>query len=359
MFRVTNLLTVIGALPSKGISRTIRSVVIGCCLLAAPLTTNAAWWAFEGEVTLLIGGADTDVAVGDHFSGDLRFVADTELGPIQELTKTLLDSWGIARHPFMNEVSRWTEAERFGGPAILNVSATIETAGGPVVFESARGSDVYHLLRHQENEWKPLSDAPPSEPFDSFFTAALGPSIDIGTRLISKTSPSGLFPLDGLLDIPPDLADLHLGRFWVTFDSSGDGFVDSQIFGTFDQLVQVNVTLVTTDIKPGSDPNSINPGAGGFLGVAILTSSIADGDPLDFDATQVNPTSVRFGPNFTVLARAAKANDVDHDGDADLILHFKIADTGIECGDFVATLTGRTFNGDAIEGTDSLVTRCR
>jgi hypothetical protein len=144
----------------------------------------------------------------------------------------------------------------------------------------------------------------------------------------------------------------------VSFDSSGEGINDSQIFGTFDQLVRVNGTLITTDIKPGSDPNSINPGAGGFLGVAILTTSIADGDPLDFDATQVEPTSVRFGPGFTSLAWAAKANDADHDGDADLIPHFKITDTGIACGDTVATLTGRKFNGDAIEGRDSLITRC-
>jgi hypothetical protein len=154
------------------------------------------------------------VALGDHFSGDLRFAADTELGPIQETTKTPLDFLGIARHPFMKDVSRWAQAETFGGPVILDVSATIEGAGGPVVFESARGPGVYNLLRHLENEWRPLSDAPPGEPFDSFFTAALGPGIDIGTRLISKTSPSSLFPLDGLLDIPPDLADPHLGRFW-------------------------------------------------------------------------------------------------------------------------------------------------
>ena len=117
--------------------------------------------------------------------------------------------------------------------------------------------------------------------------------------------------------------------------------------------------IVAIDIKPGSDPNSINPGAGGFLGVAILTTGIADGDAVDFDATQVNGASVTFGPDGAGIARVAKVKDVDNDGDADLILHFKMADTGIECGDTGATLSGETSSGDAIQSEDSLITRCK
>jgi len=131
---------------------------------------------------------------------------------------------------------------------------------------------------------------------------------------------------------------------------------DALVAGTL--TVEPLVEEVTIDIKPGSDPNAVNPSAGGYVAVAILTTSVSSGDALDFDATQVDPESVAFGPSGVAIARPAKVKDVDRDGDADLILHFKISDTGITCGDTEATLTGETFAGDAIQGTDSLITRC-
>ena len=39
-----------------------------------------------------------------------------------------------------------------------------------------------------------------------------------------------------------------------------------------------------------------------------------------------------------------------------MVLHFNTPDTGIVCGDAKATLTGETFDGQAIPGTDSVVT---
>ncbi|MFB0504195.1 MAG: hypothetical protein ACETWE_10210 [Candidatus Bathyarchaeia archaeon] len=108
------------------------------------------------------------------------------------------------------------------------------------------------------------------------------------------------------------------------------------------------VKTVLIDIKPGSYPNSINPGSKGRIPVAILTNET-------FDATTVDPATVRFGPAGAKAVHSA-IEDVDHDGDLDVILHFKTQETGIKPGDTEATLTGKTYDGISIKGTDTIRT---
>ena len=100
-----------------------------------------------------------------------------------------------------------------------------------------------------------------------------------------------------------------------------------------------------------------------MIPVAILSTNIADGDALDFDAMQVDALTVRFGPNGAVENHGqGHVEDVDGDGDPDLVLHFKTKETGIACGDTDASLTGSTFaNPDSvdIEGADSInIVKC-
>lgn len=107
---------------------------------------------------------------------------------------------------------------------------------------------------------------------------------------------------------------------------------------------------VEIDIKPGSDPNSINPRSKGVIPVAILTTD-------SFDATTVDPTTVLFGSSGTEAAPMHSAlEDVDGDGDTDIILHFNTQDTGIVCGNTTAYLKGETLIGQEIEGADSIKT---
>jgi hypothetical protein len=110
------------------------------------------------------------------------------------------------------------------------------------------------------------------------------------------------------------------------------------------------VISVTLDIKPRSFPNSINPKSNGVIPVAILTTDT-------FDATTVDPLSVRFGPKEAKEAHnKGHLEDVNKDNRLDLVLHFSTKATGIQCGDTSASLTGETFDGDPIEGTDSIKT---
>lgn len=90
--------------------------------------------------------------------------------------------------------------------------------------------------------------------------------------------------------------------------------------------------------------------------MAILTTDPSD-NVTTFDATTVDPTTVLFGLTGTETVPVHYAwEDVDGDGDIDIILHFKTQDTGINCEDTSATLTGTTFDGQAIKGTDSIKT---
>jgi hypothetical protein len=112
-------------------------------------------------------------------------------------------------------------------------------------------------------------------------------------------------------------------------------------------------TSVDIDIKPGSKRNPINLRSKGNIPVAILTSDT-------FDATQVNWETVRFGPSgATERHQRVHVRDADYDGDMDVILHFKIRDTGILCSDTDATLTGETFSGEEITGSDVIkIVKC-
>lgn len=109
-----------------------------------------------------------------------------------------------------------------------------------------------------------------------------------------------------------------------------------------------SVRAVGLDIKPGGSQNSFNPRSRGLIAIAILTTPT-------FDASQVDETSLRFGvtgheasPHHTVL------NDVDHDGDTDLVVFFRRQDTGIDCDTLFTYISGETSTGQAIAGTDSV-----
>lgn len=113
--------------------------------------------------------------------------------------------------------------------------------------------------------------------------------------------------------------------------------------------------VVAIDIMPQSDRNRIDISSGDRVRVAILTTSVADGDAADFDAATVAPRSVRFGrAGARECKERIRMRDVDDDGDRDLVLHFEIRETGIELGDTEACLEGVTADGAPFRGCDSV-----
>jgi hypothetical protein len=144
----------------------------------------------------------------------------------------------------------------------------------------------------------------------------------------------------------PSVASSADGDFVVVWSSQQDGYLSADIFG---QRFASAVTAVI-DIKPGSFPNRVQPTSPGVIPVAILTTPT-------FDATTVDALSVEFGPKGAIEAHGrGHTEDVDGDGDDDLLLHFRTQATGIQCGDSSASLIGQTGGGQAVQGTDSIVT---
>jgi hypothetical protein len=128
---------------------------------------------------------------------------------------------------------------------------------------------------------------------------------------------------------------------------------EEEVLSHYQAAISAYIT-VDIDIKPGDDPNSINcDNENGVIAVAILTTD-------DFDATTVDHSTVTFeGASETHVDKKTGVprrhqEDVDYDGDIDLVFHFRLGETGLSCDSTQGTLIGETFDGMSIAGTDSI-----
>ena len=110
--------------------------------------------------------------------------------------------------------------------------------------------------------------------------------------------------------------------------------------------------VVNIDVIPGSASNVVYPNKAGKLPVAVLGSAV-------FDATQVDPAKLRFGPAAAPTPEPVVISNVDGLHGDDTTARFPVQQTGILCNDTEVTLSGETYAGQLITGTDTIdATQC-
>jgi hypothetical protein len=187
-----------------------------------------------------------------------------------------------------------------------------------------------------------------------------------------NTEPEASEPAGTSITVEARAADTEAGLSSQTFVPVSNGV----LFSLTGQFIEVRTTLranaegespvlsdltietavidVDIDIKPYSDPNSINC----YNDKEVVTVAILTTD--EFDALTVDHTTVTFeGAGETHVDKKTglprrHEEDADGDLDIDLVFHFRLIETALTCQSTEGVLTGETYDGRDIEGVDAV-----
>jgi len=299
--------------------------------LAETVFAEATTFNFSGAVTSLSGTPfGLSSAVGEPVTGSITY--DTSLSPANNTGSVA----GYIQPPpsGMSVVLGGITLRSTGNASLQVINDYSLTVGSPCGFFNGPIDNINGFFM-------PISVNQSPQANSGFIGFSLND--------FTQTALSGV-------DLPNALDLLTFSeRVGCIVELGSDGLALGKVFFSIAPPVPPAIA-VKIDIKPGTFPNSINVRNQGIVPVAILTTGASDNFAI-FDATTVNPDTVRFGATGSEAIPVSNAlEDVDNDGDIDLILHFNTQDTGIKCGNTSATLTGSTFDDQTIKGTDAIKT---
>lgn len=334
--------------------RIMNAVVALCAAVAVPGIVSAVAVSGQGTWETTLQGRDLDgnLATAEAYYDtvlNITWLADTNYSGISMDWAPAI-AWAAALDPYSSGITGWRlpNTDPVNGTDYSGDDFGWNISAPGTLYAGSTASEMAHLY------YNTLGNLSPYFPSGEFGQPGAGltntgPFSNIhvfdedgywSATEWSDTAAWYFYFVNGYQDIT-EKTDVEGDRYsWAVHD--GDVGIDCTSFNCGPMLI------VAIDVKPGSKTNAVNPRTNGKIKVAILTSETLDAGTVDVGTLQFGP-----GSGTPVWHRL---DDVDHDGDWDLVLKFDTQDTDIACGDTEATLTGRLFNGVQITGTDSIKT---
>jgi subtilisin family serine protease len=154
-----------------------------------------------------------------------------------------------------------------------------------------------------------------------------------------------------ILELQPELSYLQIRNRILTTARTVPGLAGTSATGgvvnMYTAIDGLPLLLVGVDVLPGDPANQVYPNKTGKLPVAVLSGPT-------FDATQVDPATLKFGAGQAAPADAPVIANVDGQYGDDTTVRFKVNESGIICDDTEVGLSGETYSGDQFVGADSI-----
>ena len=308
-------------LPGFG-SRSLVSALVGLAFLGMSGTAKATFITFEyvGEISSIQGPLNDVFDIADPVKFSYTFDTTT-FDVCRNVEGRLIGCYFDTITAVTVTIDTFL-ATAPGGGDFNFIFVTDSTTGDSYIVRSTRGF---------------VSD----DPLNGFILTEI-------RFQMSAFGDSGLITGDSLPTSPPDPELFDLANMFI-------GFIDIDTTAALSLTVtnlRLPVREVEIDIKPGSDPNSINLSSAGVIPVAILSSETFDALTVDEETIFLESAGVKMaGRSGNFLCHE---EDVNSDGLDDLVCQVETAFFMIDEGAGTAELTAETFDGTPIRGVDSI-----
>jgi len=345
--------------------------------LATAPTTIFAYYGNPSAPSASDGGSTFEIF--DGFEGaTLDSSKWTNYGS-EDCTVTVEDGWAV-----LPQCSSFSGLRSLGTPVLSSASRvrcklefvcgcadggtgcwrqyTVDADGGSITgFDWRAGGDhnAWISYMHDGNwckEGQGKLTIPPRAPGDYVWEMINGPDF-VGITLEGDLTGAAVCDAFGSVDTAPSdiVLMIYRGCMRVDWVLACDYAATEPQITLGDEQLRVEV-----DVKPGSFPNPINPDQSGTTPVAVLSTA-------EFDApASISPETLMFGRTDSEdsLAYRGKTGtrpqvgyeDVNGDGQVDVVAHFLTALCGFVDGDSTGYLKAETVDGLGVFGSDSIHT---